>query len=150
MDIIDLSLDNFENVASLDSRSDWTRHPLWTGRTPVPAMPGWSSRPARSPTVARTTASLCQRFSVSFSISIFPEGPEGQKSPADVMGARIPGSGDPTKSFNSVRETYIFVASGQLVTSRSRPKKPDRAGGAGPYLAHAHAEIRVCSGSKSN
>ena len=62
MDVVDLSFDNFEHVASLDRRPRRTRLPLWTTRTPVPAVtsiPGWSFRPARTPVAARTTFALC-------------------------------------------------------------------------------------------
>jgi hypothetical protein len=67
MNVIDLVLDNVEHVGSLDRRSDGPRHPLWTTRTLVPAvtdMPGWTSRPARSPLVARTIFPLGHRCPV--------------------------------------------------------------------------------------
>jgi hypothetical protein len=59
----DLLLDNFEHIASLDSRASRTRHSLWTTSAPVPtvtSIPGWSFRPARTPIAARTKFSLCQ------------------------------------------------------------------------------------------
>ena len=64
MNVIDLVLDNVEHVVSLEGRSAGTKHPLWTTRTPVTDLPGWSFRPARPPMAARTLFPLGHSGSV--------------------------------------------------------------------------------------
>ena len=78
MNVIDLFLDNVEHVASLVRRPHWTRLPLWTTHTAVTDLPRWSSRPPRTPIVARTIFPLGHRCPVCSQISM-PKTPKGHK-----------------------------------------------------------------------